>query len=200
MNHSKADASKIDDSRMKRKKKKTKTPENFPEELLNAINRVRANPSEFIKNIHDNIENIKSEDNKLIFDAQGTKVALVSGEEAFKSAANKLPSYPSCPPLEFRDDLVINVPEDHKDWKNNTLITQLLSNKKKEVAGKYNECAFNMDMGVSDAELSVLLQIVDDSPFKGKRRENIMNPDNKYIGIHYIKQKHKFCVYIVFAK
>lgn len=201
MNHSKADASKVDDSRMKRKKKaKAKTPENFPEELLNAINRVRANPSEFVKSIHDNIENIKSEEGKLIFDALGTKVALVSGEEAFKSAANKLPSFSPCAPLEFRDDLVIHVPENHVDWKNNALITQLLTKKKKEVAGKYNECAFNMDMGVSDAELSVMLQIVDDSPFKGKRRENIMNPDHKYIGIHYIKQKHKFCVYIVFAK
>jgi hypothetical protein len=170
------------------------------EDLLAAINRVRANPADFQNNIIDNIQNIRSEEGKLIFDAHGTKVALVGGEEAFKAAANKLCNYQPCPPLEFREDLVINVPEDNKDWKNNTLITQLLSNKKKEVAGRYAECAFNMDMGVSDPELSVLLQIVDDSPFKGKRRENILNPDHRYVGIHYVKQKHKFCCYIVFAK
>jgi len=200
MNESKVENSKVDDSRLKKKKKKAKSSENFVEELLAAINRVRANPAEFQNNILDNIQNIKSEEGKLIFDAHGTKVAVVGGEEAFKAAANKLPNYQSCGSLQFREDLVINVPEDHKDWKNNTLITQLLSNKKKEVAGKYAECAFNMDMGVSDPELSVLLQIVDDSPFKGKRRENILNPEHKYVGIHYIKQKHKFCCYLVFAK
>jgi hypothetical protein len=185
---------------LKKKKKKAKGSENFVDDLLAAINRVRANPSEFQYNIFDNIQHIRSEEGKLIFDAQGTKVAVVGGEEAFKASAAKMLNYQPCSALEFRDDLVINVPEDNKDWKNNTLITQLLASKKKEVAGRYAECAFNMDMGVSDPELSVLLQIVDDSPFKGKRRENILNPEHKYVGIHYVKQKHKFCCYMVFAK
>jgi hypothetical protein len=106
----------------------------------------------------------------------------------------------SAPPLEFREDLVILVPEDHKDWKNNSLITQLLAKKKAENGSKYPECSFNMDLGISDPETSLLLQIVDDSPFKGKRRENILNPKNKYVGISFMKQKNKFCCYLTFAK
>jgi hypothetical protein len=71
---------------------------------------------------------------------------------------------------------------------------------KSDNASKYSECAFNMDLGVSDPETSLLLQVVDDSPFKGKRRDNILNPNFKYVGISFLKQKTKFCCYITFAK
>jgi len=57
-----------------------------------------------------------------------------------------------------------------------------------------------MDLGVSDPETCLLLQIVDDSPFKGKRRDNILNPTMKSVGISFMKQKTKFCSYVTFAK
>jgi hypothetical protein len=203
VNQSRQEASKIDDSKVrggKKKKKAAKSTENFIEELLNAINRVRANPAEFAKNITDSIGNIKQEEGKIIFDAHGTKVALVNGESAFLSAGQKLLTLESAAPLELSQDLVIQVPEDHKDWKNNGLITQLLAKKKAENGSKYPECAFNMDLGISDPETSLLLQIVDDSPFKGKRRDNILNPLHRHVGISFMKLKSKFCCYITFAK
>ncbi len=193
----------MEDSRIKGKKKKKKAEKsegNFAEYFLNALNRVRENPQEFATKILDSIVHIRVEDGKTIFDADGTKVGLVSGEEAFRAAAQRLLDVSPAGPLEFREDLVIQVPEDSKEWKNNTLISQLLAKKKSENGSKYPDCTFNMDLGVSDAETSLLLQIVDDSPFKGKRRENLLNPANRYFGISYLKQKSKFCCYVTFAK
>ena len=201
VNQSKNEVSQVDNSRVKsKKKKKAKSNDNFVEELLAAINRVRASPGDFSKTIVDSISHIRPEGEKLIFDADGTKVAVVQGEAAFKDSANKLLDAHPCEPLELREDLVIPVPEDSKSWKDNKLIAQLLTKMKSDNASKYSECAFNMDLGVSDPETSLLLQVVDDSPFKGKRRDNILNPNFKYVGISFLKQKTKFCCYITFAK
>lgn len=199
MSHSKIDDSKV---RVKKgtKKKKAAADKNYVEDLVAAINRIRANPGDFAKNVTDSISNIKMVDEKLIFDADGTKVALVKGEEAFKDSANILLSASPCAPLEFREDLIIPVPEESKSWKDNKLIGASLIKTKTDNGSKYSEYGFNMDLGVSDPETSLLLQVVDDSPFNGKRRACILNPNFKYIGVSYLKQKSKFCVYITFAK
>jgi hypothetical protein len=191
-----------DDSKIRKKGgKKKKSTENFVEAFVNVINQIRSNPPVFATKILESIANIKSEEGKLIFDANGTKVSLSSGEEIFRNVAEKLMTTDPMSPLEYTDDLVIPVPEDQKEWKDNKLISQLLAKKKSELGGKYSDCVFNMDLGVSEAELSALLQIVDDSPFKGKRRENLLNPNNRFIGISYVsKPKNKFCCYITFAK
>lgn len=203
MNQSKNETSKIDESKVKGKKKKkaAKATDNFKDEFLSAINRIRANPAEFANKIMEAIVNIHPDGEKIIFDANGTKVSLVRGEEAFKEVAQILSEMPPSAPLEYTEELVIPIPEDQKDWKNNTLISQLLAKKKAEVISKYPECVFNMDLGVSDPEMSALLQVVDDSPFKGKRRDNLLNPNNRFVGISYVsKPKNKFCCYLTFSK
>jgi len=120
VNQSKVDNSRVDDSKVKgkKKKKKTATTDNFAEELYNQINRVRANPAEFASKIEEAIANIKTDEGKIVFDADGTKVALTSGESAFRAAADKLRNTSPAPPLEFKPDLIIAVPEDQKEWKN----------------------------------------------------------------------------------
>jgi hypothetical protein len=107
---------------------------------------------------------------------------------------------PPCDVLEFREDLVIPLPENPKEWKDNKKIAELFGNKKKEVADKYRDCNFILDLEISNPEISLILQIIDDNPFQGKRRENLLNPNNKYIGISCAKVKTKFCCYIVTAK
>ena len=47
--------------------------------------------------------------------------------------------------------------------------------------------------------LSAVLQIVDDTPFKGQRRSNIQNNQFKYIGISHRKVEDEYCFYFVFA-
>ena len=145
-------------------------------------------------------QNIKVEEGKIIYDANGAKVALVKGEEAFINVSNILKSISPLNELDLQSDLSIQIPEDQKEWKNQKSITDLLTKIKIENANKYTEYLFNIDLGVSDPETCLLLQIIDDSPFKGKRRENLLNPNMRYIGINSIKQKSKFCTYLIFAK
>jgi len=146
------------------------------------------------------IENIKTEEGKLIFDANGIKVALVKGEEAFRSAANLLLSVKGLCQLEQQADLIVPIASDQKEWKNQKTISEVLAKRKADNGDKYSEYLFNMDLGVSDPETCLLLQIIDDSPFKGKRRENILSANCKHVGINSMKDKKKFCTYITFAK
>jgi hypothetical protein len=204
VNQSKISNSKMDESKGGKKKKRAKkTGENFDLDLLNLINKVRANPGSYAIEIEQGIAHIKIEEGKLVF-APGegsSKIALTSGEEAFKKAADKMRALSPAPALEYREDLVIPVPEDPKDWKKQELITSALAKRRNENAGTYSEYLFNMDLGVADPAYSLLLQIVDDSPFKGKRCDNILNKEFKYCGISHQKQgKSKFCCYITFAK
>jgi hypothetical protein len=202
-----ADVSKISNSKLeesktgKKKKKAKKAGGDFNNEMLNCINQVRGNPEAYAKKIEEAISKIRMEDGKLIFDADGSKISLVKGEEAFKAAASKLRALSPVEGLEFRENLVIQVPEDPKDWKKQEQITSALAKRRIENGTNYSEYLFNMDLGVSDPNTSLLLQIIDDSPFKGKRCDNIMNKDMRYIGISHQKpSKSKFCTYITFAQ
>lgn len=124
------------------------------------------------------------------------------GEEAFRETAEKLRNnVPVLHDLEQRDELVITVPEATADWKKNELITSALTKVKTSTQSVFSEILFNLDLGVNDPELSLVLQVVDDSNFKGRRAANILSKDLKYIGVsHASKGKKSFCVYVVFAK
>lgn len=206
VNQSKVDSSiingsRVDDSKSgKRKKKIKKSNENFAEELFKMINIVRQNPSDFAERIEKAIVNIKVEEGgKLIFDADGTKVALITGSQSFFNVAELLRNTEPAPVLVYKNDLIISVPEDQKEWKIQKTITDLLQKKRADNGNLYQEYVFNMDLGVSDPETCLMLQIIDDSPFKGKRRENILNPKMTSVGISFLKIKTKFCAYITFA-
>jgi hypothetical protein len=203
-NQSRVSNSRMDESKTggKKKKKKKAAEGNYDIDLLNEINKVRSNPNAFADKIEEAMSRIKTDEGKVVFETEsGSKIALVQGVEAFKLAANKMRHFTPTNGFEYKEDLIIPVPEDSKDWKKQDLITNSLAKRRNENGGKYSEYLFNMDLGVSDAFYSVLLQIVDDSPFKGKRCDNIMNKDFKYIGISHQKQgKNKFCTYITFAK
>lgn len=176
---------------------------NFNNDFLEALNNLRKNPQQFADKVISAISYIKTEEGKSIFEMpNGAKIALVKGEEAFRECADKLRhNIPKLEPFEFKDDLVISVPEDSKEWKKNDLIVKTLGEMKKNLKDKYTDFYFNLDMGVNEAEMSLVLQIVDDSNFKGRRSSNLLSKDLKYIGIsHASKGKKSFCVYVVFAK
>lgn len=205
--------SKVDESQVKPKGKKKKgtkggakggaKSEDFAQQVLTMINKVRENPPAYAQVVLDSIVNIQKEEKegevKTIFNANGSKVNLNKGEEAFRQVANILMKTAPVDPLEFRDDLLTQLPEDPLLWKNKNAIAEINAKKCLEVANNYGAVKFNMDLGVSDPELTVLLQLVDDSNFKGKRRDNILSPVNKYLGVSYAKQKKKFFTILFFA-
>ena len=207
------EVSKIDESVVKTKGKKKKggkagakagaKSEDFAHQVLHVINQVRENPPAFAQKIIDSIVNIQKEEKegvtKIIFNAKGSKVNLNKGEEAFRQVATLLMNTSPVDPLQLREELVTQLPEDPAMWKNKSTIAEINAKKCVEVADNYGIIKFNMDLGVSDPELTVILQLVDDSSFKGKRRDNILHPKNKYLGVSYAKQKKKFFTILFFA-
>lgn len=187
---------------MKKEKKEKKRAEvgNFSGEMLELINQVRANPASFSQKILDAIPLIRKDEKtgKLIFETNGVKVSLARGEDAFRAAAEVLQKIKPGLPLQMKEELNIPVLENPDDWNNNEKMIQLLKEKKKVLDDQ--DLTFNMDKGNTDPASSLLCQIIDDSAFKGKRRDNIFNPEHRYIAISFLQSGKKFCCYLTFSK
>jgi hypothetical protein len=129
------------------------------------------------------------------------KVALNKGEIAFRDFAVKLKDIKSLPPLEAREDLKVPINEEPQKWTDKVLISDAVNKQKAAIKDTSSYTAFNFhfDVGSPLAEISFVLQLVDDTPFKGSRQRNILNPDFKYVGISTLKVKNKNCGYFLFA-
>jgi len=125
---------------------------------------------------------------------------LLRGEVAFREMVDVLKATEPLQPFEFRKDLIIEVPENSKDWFNKEVINSLFNKKKEELSDKYQSFSFHYDIGTSIPDVSTVLQVVDDNVgFNGSRRQNLLSESFKYIGIGYAKEKTKYCFYFVFA-
>lgn len=167
------------------------------------MNNLRQNPAFFADKVIGAISYIKQQEGKMIFElSNGSKVALNKGEEAFRECAEKLRNnIPYLHPFILKEDLAIPIPEETADWKKNEVIASSLNKLKEANMDKYSDFTFNLDLGINDPELSLILQVVDDSNFKGRRAANLLSKELKYIGISSAaKGKKSFCVYVVFAK
>ena len=100
-------------------------------------------------------------------------------------------------PLIFSEDILINLPETKEEIKDvNFLKNQ--AEKKKENASSLE--IYFKDL-IKDPYISVLLMIVDDSHKNaGKKRECILSPEYKYIGINSKFIGKTFIAYFSFGK
>jgi hypothetical protein len=136
------------------------------------------------------------------FEKEGMpKVALNRGEPAFREFAARLRTMNPIPTLEPRENLKVPINEDPQKWTDKTLISESVNKQKAAIkdSSNYNAFNFHFDVGSPQAEISFILQLVDDTPFKGSRQKNILNPEYKYVGISTFKVKNKNCGYFLFA-
>ena len=129
------------------------------------------------------------------------KVALNKGAQAFTEFAAKLKTMQPMKPLEAREDLKVPINEDPQKWTDKALISEAVNKQKAAIkeTSSYNSFNFHFDVGSPQADISFILQLVDDTPFKGSRQRNIINPEFKYVGISTFKVKNKNCGYFLFA-
>jgi len=127
------------------------------------------------------------------------KVALPKGPKAFQETADRLRNTTILGKIELKKDLEIPISKDK--WVNKDYIQTQLSffkeNNKK--TGNYKNFNFFFDLGSPYAEASVVLQLVDDSPFKGSRSRTLLNPSFNYVGVSSQRVKNKHCGYFLFA-
>lgn len=178
-------------------------PYNFNKSMIDIINLARANPCSFSKNIVDQIQYIKENDRKnskgdyVLLKEDICKVGLIRGKEAFIESAEMMSVQPSLSNLEYREDMCMQISNEREDWVDKDFIESYLEEKSSYLNYKY--FGFHFDLGVVDPMTSVVLQIVDDNLFSFQRRNNILNPNYKFIGISNKKIDNHFCVYLTFA-
>ena len=186
---------------LKKKDEEEDSQENleYPREIVRIINEIRKNPKEYSKIIKDSTKNIiietKEETNKKkIVYKDIIKVELNRGEPAFMEAAELLQNMLPIPPLEFREDLCIDLSDLDEQKIDSKYIKEILS-KNGHIKVFFREM-------VKIPEVSALLMIVDDNKGKniGKKRKALLNEELKYIGVtcNYIGKT--FMAYFSFSK
>ena len=174
---------------------------NYPEKMLELINRIRANPSSYSEIILSSINNIIiNQDNdetkpKIIYKSK-VKVALSKGEQAFHEAAEILKNMKPMPPLELKEEICVPLPENEEELRDNNY----LKKKVKIIREKNNIDVYFKDL-IKLPEVSALLMVVDDSEKNpGKKRNALLNEEFKYIGISNKFFEGKFLAYFTFSK
>ena len=143
------------------------------------INKIRTNPSDFIQAIEQAEKCIKEKDGRKIFEGNGTNVLLNEGKTMFKDCEEYLKNLQPMEELNFCDDIVLECPTEEKKIKDINIFKEKLLEKK----DKFGIMAYFKD-SIRIPEISVLLMIVDDSVKNPrKKRETLLNPKFKYIGI-----------------
>ena len=173
----------------------------YPEKMLELINKIREDPVNYAEIIEDSIKNIieiqnEEDENKprLIYKKK-VKVALTRGEPAFREAANILRNMKSLPPLELKNDICVPIPETEKEIRD----TSYLKEQIKKLRENENIDVFFKDL-VKIPEVSALLMIVDDSGKNpGRKRKAVLNKDFKYIGINSKFIGKTFIAYFTFS-
>ena len=173
----------------------------YPQKMLELINKIREDPVSYADIIEDSISNILEDQNeedenkpKIIYKKK-VKVALTRGEPAFKEAAEKLRNLTSLPPLEFKNDICVPLPDTEEEIRNPSYLKEHVNILRK--TEKID--VFFKDL-IKIPEVSALLMIVDDnSKNPGKKRQAVLNKNFKYIGISSKFIGKTFIAYFTFS-
>ena len=191
---------------------KTEKMKSFPEinqcetlrtQLLSEINKARSNPKRIIETLLKYKSNIHQVKNSFYLKAdEKNNIRLYKGYKSFEDCESFLNYQIPLEPLKIKNEL--NLPFPHTSKANcdkEKYLTKELTKKAIEVEkNKLTIINFHYDISIGNPELSVLLQIVDDTNSKMQRRKNILSKKCKYIGITVGQlQEGLFCFYFVFG-
>ena len=173
----------------------------YPEKMLELINKIREDPASYADIIEDSIQNIiENQDDeegkpKIIYKKK-VKVALTRGEPAFREAAEILRNMESLPPLEFKNDICVPLPDNESDIKDSSYLREQVNILRETT----NIDVFFKDL-IKLPEVSALLMIVDDGEKNaGRKRNAVLNQNFKYIGINSKFIGKTFIAYFTFSK
>ena len=172
--------------------------------LLYKINEIRSNPHSLINLINKYISQIYIHNNQpyLIAD-KNNHIKLFQGKNTFDNCIKFLQKQKSLPVLMLKEELSLSFPESNiSDCVKEQYLTPILQMKKETLIKRnINMVNFHYDITIPDPELSVMLQVVDDTNSLYQRRMNIFNEEVQYIGITIGKIRNDlFCFYFVFGK
>ena len=181
----------------------------YNQRVFELINQIRLNPPEYSQTILDNIDNIITETHRTVNKETGlvennqvkvfkkkVKVNLYKGEETFKEAAEILKNTSSMEKFIFNKDIVIPLPDKEEDIIDSTFIKK----KANEIKSHSNINVYFKEY-IKNPEVAVLLMIIDDTEnMSGRKRECLLNPNLKYIGIDSKFIENNFIAHFSFSK
>ncbi len=181
---------------------------NYPETLLKIINIIRTQPQLYAEKVDYAVRYIKIE-NQIINDKitgqkqtiekpifkKKVKVALNKGESVFYETSKRLREMISIPPLEMNNNLLINLPNTKKEIYDNKYLIKQAEKIKQKTSLEF----FYKDL-IKDPNISALLMVVDDTEKNEfKKRDIILNPDLRYVGINCRYIGKTFVAYLGFS-
>lgn len=171
--------------------------DNFSKYLLEQINKIRADPQSFIGVIEDAKDNIKkSKNGNFYYNGNKIKVALVEGESAFNEAIEFLKSCKPMEPLIFSKNLIPPIPQNKEELQSKSYLRKSID---KMMCDGIRVNSYWRDI-INDAEICFLLMIVDDNgDKKGMRRNDILSPNMKEIGISSVEINGRSVNYFVLS-
>ena len=157
------------------------------------IKAVRQNPKSFIDIIEKAKSHITLDKSGIKVYKTSVKVALNKGEAAFDEAIEILKKTESMKKLKYNPNFLIEIPNNEIDIKSKEY---LIDQVKLKLDAGVDIKSFWKDI-VKDAESCFILTLVDDSgKYPGYKRNDILNKNNKYIGISTARVGRSFACYI----
>lgn len=175
---------------------KNEPEDQFSKYLFYQINKLRENPQSFIDMIKNAKKNVTIDKTGIKIYKSNVKVAINTGEEAFDNACDILARTLPMPKLIYNSEITVKIPNSEEEVKSKEYL-------KNEVSEMINNGAliksFWKDI-VKDPETCFILMVVDDSGKRaGNKRNDILNPENKYIGISSVKKGKSFACYFTIS-
>ena len=166
--------------------------DDFSKYLFEQINKIRKDPKSFIPIIERSKSNVITKNDKLIYKSK-VKVALNEGIPVFDETIQFLEKTDPMNELIFNPDMCVEIPENEDDIKNkNYLKTKIEELNEKGIYIK----TYWKDY-IKEPETCFILMIVDDTgKKKGNKRNDLLDPNMKNIGISSVKIEKSFSCYI----
>ena len=175
---------------------KAKPKDDFSRYVFALINSLRLNPPSYIDTILRAKNNVTTDKSGIKIYKSSVKVALNSGEKAFDSAIEVLKDTEPMCKLIYNPNLTIDLPTNENEIKSKAYLPGQI---KKKIDNGVEIKSFWKDI-VKDPDTCFILTIVDDSgKHAGNKRNDILDKNNKYIGISSVKIGKSFACYIVIS-
>ena len=143
-----------------------------------------------------NDETGQNEEKVEILFQKKVKVKLYEGERAFTKASDYIKYIKPMDELIFKEEIKLELPNTEEEM-NDKLF---LKSKLKILKDKYNISAFFKD-SIRNPEVALLLMIVGDYVnAENKKRNALLNPEYKYIGVNSKFLGNIFIAYFTFSK
>ena len=157
-----------------------KPMDDFSQYIFDHINKIREDPQSFINNIEEAKTFILYNKFKKLIYKKNVKVALSEGIPAFQEAISILKICKPMNKLIFEPKLMVKLPDNEDDIINKEYFkSEIKKMKSKGIPIK----SYWRDI-INEPETSFLMMIVDDTGMKsGMKRNDILDPNMKYIGI-----------------